>query len=452
MQASKTENIEAEQQVLGAILINPSCKGRVDEILTPEDFSTQNHKIIFTAMANCQAIDVINVCEAIQAMGINPDLGVVLDLQQSVPSSANVVSYARIVKNRSIVRSLVGKAENICKMVDESTDETPSDLISAAQSEILSLTSSDDSSGPETALECVKRAALEWQRRMELDGKIDGLSSGFAGIDERVGGFKKGDLITIAARPAMGKTAFAMQIAASVAVDQQKNIAVFSLEMTTEQLIDRMMACVGRIPYSILKNPTTETWGEYSAGVKIASDQIKNSGLHIDDTAGLHINQICSRARRLNSMYGIDLVIVDHIGLVASEGQSREREVANITWRLKMLAKELECPVIQLSQLNRGVEQRPDRRPLMSDLRDSGSIEQDSDAVLLLYREDYYKEKPLNPNTLEVIASKLRAGEAGSTFLDENLAKMRFMDKPRDWAPNEVDLTDFKNKRGGFQG
>ncbi len=456
MQASKTENIAAEQQLLGAILIDPSCKTQVDEIITPEHFSTAAHQEIHRAMGLCQNISVIDVCEILSQSGKNADWSYLAELQQSTPSSANVMSYARIVRDRATVRGILDKTQAIARLIDESTTETPSDLVSAAQSEILSLTSADDSNGLEGATECITRAASEWKRRMDLDGKLDGLSSGFRDLDTRVGGFKGGDLVVIAARPSMGKTAFAMQMVTSAAVDQGKRFAVFSLEMTTEQLMDRMMACVGRIPYSVLKNPTNESWSEYSAGVDLAVKAIKGSGIYIDDTPGLHINQICSRARREHARNGLDGVMVDHIGLVRSEGFSREREVAVITGKLKALAKELDCPVFALSQLNRKVEERPCKRPMMSDLRDSGSIEQDADSVLLLYREDYYTKlsgkTSINPQTLEVIAGKLRAGEVGTCYLEESLSKMRFMDKDLHWEPAQIDTSDLNGKRGGFQG
>lgn len=435
----KLASIEAENSVLAALITNSASIRRIEGKVEAKDFSTPFNQAAFELIQEDPNLsDVISLSERLIKQGFEEPLTYLTDLCLHNPGGSNIAPYAEIVADKAKIRRLMAKMDDIAAEVHESHDKNADEIVSEAQQSILSLTEGDSTGEIETASKCLEAAVKEWNRRADLNGKIDGLATGWRDIDTRLCGVRAGDLFIIAARPSMGKTALAMQFAGHIAIDQQKPVAVFSLEMSKQQLIDRMAACVGGIPYGVLRSCEPAKFGEHSHAINVAARKIKDSKLYIDDTGGLHINQICARARRVKAMNGeIGAVFVDHIGLAASEGQSREREIANITWKLKMLAKELGCPVIALSQLNRGVEQRTNKRPMMSDLRDSGSIEQDADTVALLYRDDYYNERSDNPGTIEVIFGKLRDGEVGTDYLQSELSKMRMLDQEIGYQPVE---------------
>ena len=432
----KTISLEAEQHVLGAVLINPQSLNAITDLITPSDFSNTDNEKIFRAMVELGAAsEVLTIYEFIAGSGYDVNLGYIAELQLNTPSDANIKQYARIVKDKARLRSVLTAASEMCLAVGEDEGSSVDEVVSKAQSIAMAIDSEQASDGVVAIADALKDAAKEWNRRAELGDKIDGLETGWKSVDERLSGIRPGDLFIIAGRPSMGKTVMAMQMVADIAIRQNKKAIVFSLEMTKQQLIDRMAACVGKIPYDVLRKCDVKRFGEYQSEIMVAAGKIKSSGIFIDETGGLHINQICARARRTKAIYGLDLIVVDHIGLATSDGPSREREIANITGKLKQLAKELGVAVIGVSQLNRGVESRTCRRPLMSDLKDSGSIEQDADTVALLYRDEYYNKDSQNKGVVEVIFGKLRDGETGTDFLQSNLAMMRFDDMAPNYQP-----------------
>lgn len=432
---------EAEQAVLGSILINPTLINSLPEIISAEMFGAAHNQKVFAAMVQLGvSSDVITVAEVLESQGADQPLSYLMDLQQGTHSTANAKAYAKVVAEKYQLRMLLEASQSIAELVSSETDTKAADVINKAQSLILGLSTDSEESGPVCAATALQTAVNEWNRRSKMNGQIDGLATGYRDIDKRLCGVRAGDLFIIAGRPSMGKTVFAMNIVSNAVIKQKKRAVVFSLEMSTQQLMDRMTAEVAGVDYSILRSCDSDAFGKAGPMINNGATLIKDAGtrLMIDETPGLHINQVLARARRQHAISPVDMVVVDHIGLLKAEGHSREREVADITGKLKVLAKELGCPVVALSQLNRGVEQRTCKRPMMSDLRDSGAIEQDADTVALLYRDDYYKTEGVEPDmSVEIIFGKLRDGEVGTDYLMNEMNKMRMVNAMEGYRPPE---------------
>ncbi|MGF2618407.1 replicative DNA helicase [Bacillus salacetis] len=418
------QNIEAEQAVLGAIFLEPSTLTQASESLIPEDFYRSSHQKIFNVMLNLsdkgKAVDLITVTEELSAIKELEDVGGVSYLSElagSVPTAANIEYYAKIVEEKSLLRRLIRTATTIAQDGYSREDEVDA-LLSEAEKNIMEVAQRKNAG----AFHDIKDVLVKAYDNIELlhnrTEDVTGIPTGFADLDEMTAGFQRNDLIIVAARPSVGKTAFALNIAQNVAVKTDENVAIFSLEMGAEQLVMRMLCAEGNINAQNLRTGslTDEDWRKLT----MAMGSLSNAGIYIDDTPGIKIGEIRSKCRRLKQEQGLGMVLIDYLQLIQGSGRSgenRQQEVSEISRELKGLARELEVPVIALSQLSRGVEQRQDKRPMMSDIRESGSIEQDADIVAFLYRDDYYDKESENKNIIEIIIAKQRNGPVGTVSL-----------------------------------
>ena len=418
------QNIEAEQAVLGAIFLEPSSLTMASEILIPEDFYRAAHQKIFNVMLNLndqgKAVDLITVTEELAAAKLIEDIGGVSylsDLSGAVPTAANIEYYARIVGEKSLLRRLIRTATNIAQDGYTREDEVDA-LLSEAEKNIMEVANRKNAGAFHNIKDVLVRTYDNIEVMHNRVGDITGLETGFVDLDRMTAGFQRNDLIIVGARPSVGKTAFALNIAQNVAKKTGENIAIFSLEMGAEQLVMRLLCAEGNIDAQRLRTGslTEEDWGKLT----MAMGSLSNTGIYIDDTPGVRISDIRSKCRRLKQEHGIGMILIDYLQLILGSGRSgenRQQEVSEISRSLKQLARELQIPVIALSQLSRGVEQRQDKRPMMSDIRESGSIEQDADIVAFLYRDDYYDKESEAKNIIEIIIAKQRNGPVGTVQL-----------------------------------
>ncbi|TDB52031.1 replicative DNA helicase [Bacillus sp. CBEL-1] len=418
------QNIEAEQAVLGAIFLEPSSLTLASELLIPEDFYRAAHQKIFTCMLKLsdqgEPIDLVTVTSDLANQKILEEIGGVAylsDLANSVPTAANIEYYAKIVEEKSILRRLIRTATDIASEGYAREDEVEV-LLNEAEKNILEVAQRKNTG----VFQNIKDVLVQTYDNIEVlhnrKGDITGIPTGFTDLDRMTAGFQRNDLIIVAARPSVGKTAFALNIAQNVATKTDENVAIFSLEMGAEQLVMRMLCAEGNIDAQRLRTGslTSEDWGKLT----MAMGSLSNAGIYIDDTPGVRVGEIRSKCRRLKQEGGLGMILIDYLQLIQGNGRSgenRQQEVSEISRSLKALARELQVPVIALSQLSRGVEQRQDKRPMMSDIRESGSIEQDADIVAFLYREDYYEKDTENQNIIEIIIAKQRNGPVGTVQL-----------------------------------
>ena len=417
-------SIEAESSVLGGLLLDNGAWERVGDLLKPGDFYRYEHRLIYGAVgalieANKPA-DVITVYEHLQNQGKADEVGGLAylnSLAQYVPSAGNIRRYAEIVRERGILRKLVSASDEITtsafnpqgKPVDKSLDE--------AEQKIFNI--GEEGSRMKQGFQGMDTLVVQLLDRVEEmannPNDITGVPTGFYDLDRMTSGFQPGDMIVLAARPSMGKTALAVNIAEHVALNEGLPVAVFSMEMGAAQLAVRIVGSIGRIDQGHLRTGklTDEEWPRLTEAI----EKLRNVSLHIDETPGLTPTELRANARRLARQCGkLGLIVVDYLQLMSgssSDGENRATELGEISRGLKMLAKELQCPVIALSQLNRSVETRTDKRPMMSDLRESGAIEQDADVIMFIYRDDYYNKDSKEPGVAEVIIGKQRNGPTG---------------------------------------
>jgi replicative DNA helicase len=418
------QNIEAEQAVLGAVFLDPSALTLASEILIPEDFYRAAHQKIFHAMLKVadkgEPVDLVTVTAELADAKMLEEVGGVSylsELADAVPTAANVEYYARIVEEKSILRRLIRTATSIAQ--DSYTREDEVDvLLNEAEKKIMEVSQRKHSG----TFQNIKDVLVQTYDNIEMlhnrKGEITGIPTGFTELDRMTAGFQRSDLIIVAARPSVGKTAFALNIAQNVATKTNENVAIFSLEMSAQQLVMRMLCAEGNINAQNLRTGklTAEDWGKLT----MAMGSLSNAGIYIDDTPSIRVSEIRAKCRRLKQESGLGMVLIDYLQLIQGSGRNREnrqQEVSEISRALKALARELEVPVIALSQLSRSVEQRQDKRPMMSDIRESGSIEQDADIVAFLYRDDYYDKDSENKNIIEIIIAKQRNGPVGTVQL-----------------------------------
>ncbi|MBB6450573.1 replicative DNA helicase [Geomicrobium halophilum] len=416
------QNIEAEQAVLGAIFLEEGSLVTAMERLRPEDFYRASHQRIFRVMAHlseqAEPVDLVTVTSQLQDHEWLEEAGGIsylTDLANAVPTAANVGYYARIIEEKSLLRRLIRTATSI---VSEgyTEDQEVDDVLGDAERAILEVSNRRNSG----AFVSIKEVLMETYDNIEmLQGRGDaltGIASGFQDLDRMTAGFQSSDLIIVAARPSMGKTAFALNIAQNIATKTDENVAIFSLEMGASQLVQRMLCAEGNIDGSRLR--TGQLLEEDWEKLTMAMGTLSRAGIYIDDSPGIKVSDIRAKCRRLQNEKGLGMILIDYLQLIQGQGsESRQQEVSEISRNLKAIARELNVPVIALSQLSRGVESRQDKRPMMSDLRESGSIEQDADIVSFLYREDYYDQETENQNMIEIILAKQRNGPVGSVEL-----------------------------------
>ena len=417
-------NREAEQSVIGAIFLEPQALITASEILLADDFYLNAHKKIFETMLRLsdqgKAIDVVTVTEELSAKKEIEDVGglsYLLELANAVPTAANVAHYAKIVEEKALLRRLIRVATKIVEDGYTREDEVEA-LLGEAEKKMMEVANRKNAGDFKHVKDVLVETFDNIEQLQSQKGEVTGIPTGFRDLDNITAGFQRNDLIIVAARPSVGKTAFALNVAQSVAVQARENVAIFSLEMGAEQLVMRMLCAEGNIDAQVLRTGalTTEDWGKLT----MAMGSLSNSGIFIDDTPGVRINEIRAKCRRLAQENGLGMILIDYLQLIQGSGkpgENRQQEVSEISRSLKGLARELKVPVIALSQLSRGVEQRQDKRPMMSDLRESGSIEQDADIVAFLYRDDYYDKESESKNMIEIIIAKQRNGPTGTVTL-----------------------------------
>ncbi|KNZ69734.1 replicative DNA helicase [Thermincola ferriacetica] len=418
------QNLDAEQSVLGAMLIDKESIIKVSEILRPEDFYRDAHKHIYEAMLDLsernEAVDLITLTEELRQRGFLDQVGgaaYVAGLATMVPTAANVEYYARIVEEKALLRNLINVATRIVALGYES-DEEPTELIDTAEKMIFELSQRKAREG----FSPLKNILMQTFDRIEdlynNKGQITGVPSGFVDLDRLTSGFQPSDLIIVAARPSMGKTAFCLNIAQHAAVRGQVPVAIFSLEMSKEQLVQRILCSQAMVDQQKIRtgNLEEEDWKKLTK----AAGPLSQAPIYIDDTPGLSVSEMRAKARRLKAEKGLGLIVIDYLQLMSASSrrsENRQQEISEISRSLKLLARELQAPVIALSQLSRAVEQRQDKRPMMSDLRESGSLEQDADLVMFIYRDDYYNPESEKRGISELIIAKQRNGPVGTVEL-----------------------------------
>ena len=441
-------NQEAEQSVIGAIFLEPQALITAAEILQYEDFYRVAHQKIFQTMNRLsdqgKPIDVVTVTEELSSKKELEDVGglsYLTEIANSVPTAANIAHYARIVEEKALLRRLIRVATNIVEDGFTREDEVEA-LLSEAEKKMMEVSNRKNAGD----FRHIKDVLVQTYDNIELlharKGDITGVPTGFRDLDKITAGFQRNDLIIVAARPSVGKTAFALNVAQNVATKTEENVAIFSLEMGAEQLVMRMLCAEGNIDAQVLRTGalTAEDWRKLT----MAMGSLSNAGIFIDDTPGIRINEIRSKCRRLKQEFGLGMIMIDYLQLIvgSSNGQeNRQQEVSEISRSLKSLARELQVPVIALSQLSRGVEQRQDKRPMMSDLCESGSIEQDADIVSFLYREDYYDKETENQNMIEIIIAKQRNGPTGTVTLAFVKEFNKFVNI--DWSQHKQPTPDY---------
>lgn len=420
-------DLVAEQSVLGAVFISPDSIITLADVLTPDDFYKPANKIVFKTMLSLlekgEPIDATTMVSVLTNQGDISNIGginYVVELVNSTPTSKNVEHYAKLVKEKASLRKVIAELSESLSSAYQG-DISINEIIEKTEKSILDISNQNVGNGFRNVADIIDTHMQIVEKRSETDGVVTGLSTGFVGLDKITTGLHEDNLIILAARPAMGKTALALNIAKNIATKEKKPAIIFSLEMGAEDLIERMIASEGSVPAYHLKtgNLNADEWRR----VIQAQKNLYDAPIFVDDTAGIRISEIRSNARKLSQeMGGLGVIVIDYLQLITvSKGENRQQVVSEISRELKILAKDLKVPVIALSQLSRAVEQRQDKRPMLADLRESGSIEQDADIVAFLYREAYYQKEQADSqeanNVTELILEKNRHGSLGTVKL-----------------------------------
>ena len=418
-------SIEAEQSVIGSMLMDKEAIVSASEIVTPADFYQNQYGVMFEAMVELfnegKPVDLITLQDRLKEKDVPPEvssLDVVRDIITTVPTSANVKSYANIVREKAVLRRLIKVTEeiaNTCYVGKEPLEQIMADTEKSVFNLLQSRSSGDFVPIRQVALNVLEKIEIA----SKTQGTVTGIPTGFIDLDYKTSGMQPSDFVLIAARPSMGKTAFVLNLVDHVAVKKGLPCMVFSLEMSKEQLVNRMLAMESNVDSQKLRTGslTDSDWDAVVEGIGV----IGNSKLIIDDTPGISITELRSKCRKMKLEYGLSMVIIDYLQLMSGSGSrnsdNRQQEISEISRSLKALAREMSAPVIALSQLSRACETRTDHRPMLSDLRESGAIEQDADVVMFLYRDDYYNKDTDMPNIAEVIIAKQRNGPIGTVNL-----------------------------------
>ncbi|NMH60909.1 replicative DNA helicase [Alteromonas ponticola] len=421
-------SIEAEQSVLGSMLIDPESWDKVAELVTENDFYNRSHQIIFKAilrlLAQNMPVDLITVSEELENHDQLDDAGgfaYLGELAKNTPSSANVTAYARIISERAVTRELIGVAHEIAEIGYNPEGRESADILDFAESKVFEIAEkrTGENEGPRNVEAVLGKTIDRLEALIKTNKEVTGVTTGFTDLDKKTSGLQPSDLIIVAARPSMGKTTFAMNLCENAMMAEEKPVLVFSLEMPSEQIMMRMLASLSRVDQTKIRTAQLddEDWARISNTMAMLKDK---DNLFVDDSSGLTPMDVRSRARKLaRERGGISLIMVDYLQLmrVPSLSDNRTLEIAEISRSLKALAKELEVPVVALSQLNRSLEQRADKRPVNSDLRESGSIEQDADLIMFIYRDEVYHENSEEKGVAEIIIGKQRNGPIGTSRL-----------------------------------
>ena len=417
-------DIEAEQAIIGSMLTDKDAVISAIEVLKPQDFYREDNKTIYEAILNLysrsEPVDIITVKAELESMGKLDNVGgleYLAELPEKVPTTANASKYIKIVEEKSTLRNLIKTANEIIELGYNPTEDVD-DIMEGAEKKIFNIMQDKEQKSYSPLKDVLVESFTKLEELYNRKQHITGVPSGFTDLDYRTAGFHGSELILIAARPAMGKTAFALNIASNAALRANVPVAVFSLEMSKEQLVNRILSSESMVDSNKIRTGKLEEddWSKLAETIGPLSE----GEMYIDDTPGISITEIRAKCRKLKIEKNIGLVVIDYLQLIQGTGKrngSREQEISEISRSLKILAKELDVPVIALSQLSRAAEQRPDHRPMLSDLRESGAIEQDADIVMFLYRDDYYNQDSEKKNIAEVIIAKHRGGSTGTVEL-----------------------------------
>ena len=417
-------DVEAEQAVIGSMLTDKEAVASSIEVLKEEDFYREDNRIIYSAMLNlynrAEPIDLITLKAELESMGKFEQVGgleYLAELPEKVPTTANATKYIKIVEEKSVLRNLIKTANEIIDLGYDPTEDVEA-IMEGAEKKIFNIMQDKNQKGYSPIKDILVDSFTELEELYNRKEHITGVPTGFADLDYRTAGLHGSELILVAARPAMGKSAFALNIATNAAMRGNTPVAIFSLEMSKAQLVNRILCSEAMVDSNKVRTGKLEDedWGKLAEAIGPLSE----TGIYIDDTPGISVMEIRAKCRKLKLEKNIGLVVIDYLQLVQGSNKrngSREQEISEIRRSLKILAKELDVPVIALSQLSRAVEQRPDHRPMLSDLRESGAIEQDADIVMFLYRDDYYNEDSEKKNVAEVIIAKHRGGSTGTVDL-----------------------------------
>ena len=416
-------SVEAEQSVIGSMIMDRDAIMAASEVITSEDFYQSQYGVLFDAMLELynegKPVDLVTLQERLREKDVPPEISsleFVRDLLDAVPTSANVRHYATIVQEKSMLRKLIKVNEDIantCYLAREKTE----DILEETEKKIFDLLQYRSTGDFVPIKQVVLNALDKIEKASKNKGTVTGIPTGFIDLDYKTSGFQPSDLILIAARPSMGKTAFVLNVAQHMAFKEGKTVAIFSLEMSKEQLVNRLFSLESKVDSQALRtgNLTDEDWAKLIEGAAV----VGKSNLIIDDTPGISIAELRSKCRKFKLEHDLGIIIIDYLQLMSGgkHSESRQQEISEISRSLKAVARELNVPVVALSQLSRAVEQRPDHRPMLSDLRESGAIEQDADVVMFLYRDDYYNKDTDKKNIAEVIIAKQRNGPIGTVEL-----------------------------------
>lgn len=423
-------SVEAEQAVLGGLMLDNSAWDRIADRVREPDFYRSDHRLVFNALAELarqeKPFDVLTVSEALKNLNKLEDAGgeiYLFQLAKNTPSAANITAYADIVRDRSVLRQLVATANEVADLAYHPEGRATSEILDEAERKVFTIAEQKTrGEGPMNLSEYLTMATERIDTLYHSEGELAGLSTGFNDFDEMTSGLQDGDLVIVAGRPSMGKTTFAMNIAENAAIKGDKPVLVFSMEMPGDHLALRMMSSLGRIDQHKVRTGklADDDWPRLTSAVSMLSE----AKMFIDDTPALSPTEVRARARRVARQHGIGLIVLDYLQLmqIPSSKEGRTQEISEISRSLKAIAKELSVPVIALSQLNRSLEQRNDKRPVMSDLRESGAIEQDADLIAFIYRDEVYNEDSPDKGSAEVIIAKQRNGPIGKvrlTFLGQ---------------------------------
>ncbi|MEC8996626.1 MAG: replicative DNA helicase [Pseudomonadota bacterium] len=437
---SVPKSTDAEQAFLGALIMDGTGWEKITDKIDVNDFYESNHQIIFKELLNLalsnQSIDILVLEEALKSKSVLDKVGGVEYLKalvKKLPTSAHIETYAAIIREKSIMRKLINTSTKIIEQVHQSDEGNVNDVLDKAETEIFGITSETKTNDGLTKIGPIVSDMVELIYEKKNNNKIDYLLTGYKKLDERLGGLQKSDLIVIAGRPSMGKTAFSMNVALNIVLKQEKKVGFFSLEMSAQQIALRMLSTLSTVSMQQIRTGDYESSSDNTKAVTSAITMMQECDFFVDETPSITPMDLRAKARRMKREHGVDLIIIDYLQLMGvtrsrNFDQNRVNEISEITRALKALAKELDIPVIALSQLNRDVEKRNDRRPFLSDLRESGSIEQDADIVMFLYRDEVYNKNAETKNTAEVNIAKHRNGEIGQTILTFRAACTRFED------------------------
>lgn len=419
-------SIEAEQSVLGGLLLENRAWDKIADIVQEQDFYRQDHRLIFRSIAvlaeQDEPLDIITLSNWLKARDELDNAGGLAylgTLAKDTPSAANIKAYAEIVREKSVLRQLISIGSEISEDAFNPGERPSKELLDEAEKKVFEIAEQGNRKQDfQNIKSLLKQTLAHIDELSKSDATITGASTGYTELDDMTSGLQKGDLIIVAGRPSMGKTTFSMNLAEYIAVNDKKPVAIFSMEMPAEQLVLRMFASMGRVPLNDIRTGKIreEDWPRIGMAVKTFGE----TQLFIDDTPAMSPTEIRAKSRRLQREHGqMGLIVIDYLQLMQSGNRSENRatEISEISRGLKALAKELECPVIALSQLNRSLEQRPNKRPIMSDLRESGAIEQDADVIMFIYRDEVYNEDTPDKGMAEVIIGKQRNGAIGKVRL-----------------------------------